>query len=92
MAILRMLDQAARPLSASGLANAVRGARGSDVARDHPEFEQLPSFGALRGTAYDAVLEDVLAMWAKGYLRESEQASRLLELTDQGRAALRACQ
>jgi ATP-dependent DNA helicase RecQ len=48
----------------------------------------LPQWGKLSSLSYDDALADVLAMWAKGYLRTIHEKDKKLCLTDKGRAAL----
>jgi hypothetical protein len=49
----------------------------------------LEQFGSESARNYDAVLIDVLAMWAKGYLQPASDKNKRLELTQKGMNALR---
>ena len=53
-----------------------------------PELAQLPQWGAAIGLKYDDVLAEVLAMWAKGYLRAAGSNGKRLALTECGQRAL----
>jgi len=66
----------------------LRGGERSPNSRTE-EFKSLPQWAKLARLPYDDVLQDVLAMWAKGYLRPGGEKDKKLALTEKGRAALR---
>jgi hypothetical protein len=88
LAALALVAEAGEPLPPSGIANLLRGAARSSVAARQPRLVEIAGFGAGRGRRYADLLEDVLAMWAKGYLEAEPGAVPRLVLTPAGRAAL----
>jgi hypothetical protein len=88
LSILRLAEEASRPLPASSMANVLLGARKSDCVQSHPELLRLNCFGAERGSGYSELLHHILSMWAKGYLELCAGKSRQLKLTETGREVL----
>jgi ATP-dependent DNA helicase RecQ len=86
--VLGIISEAGGALSASAMANLLIGSRGCDAVKSDPRLSELKSFGVLRGRKYADVLEDVLAMYAKGYLGAASSKGRKLALTSQGSAVL----
>ena len=64
IAVLRVCEQEKSGIAPSSVVNALRGIR----KKSQREFRSLGQFGAEIGRDDDAVLADVLAMWAKGCL------------------------
>lgn len=87
ISVLRVVSEAEGKLSPSGLVNVLKGARTCDVVRARPELCSLRDFGSQKGKSYDDVLPDILSMWAKGYLEQTEGSLKLV-LTPKGRAVL----
>ena len=85
MAVLRLFDALQTSVAPSTAANVLRGI----PQNSRPQMMALECFGAEAGRDYDAVLADVLAMWAKGYLQLCPSKNRRLELTEKGRDVLR---
>lgn len=85
IAVLRVCEQAKSGIAPSSVVNALRGIQ----KKSEREFRSLEQFGAEAGRDYDAVLADVLAMWAKGYLQLYPAQNRRLELADKGREVLK---
>ena len=52
------------------------------------ELSGLPHWGLLEDIDYGEILQDVLAMWAKGYLQPCSGSSKRLELTGKGHEVL----
>jgi hypothetical protein len=86
--VLGIISEAGGALSASAMANLLIGSRGCDAVKSDPRLSELKCFGVLRGRKYADVLEDVLAMYAKGYLGAASSKGRKLALTSQGSAVL----
>jgi ATP-dependent DNA helicase RecQ len=86
-AILKLVAAAAGPLSPSGIANVLRGSRGCDAVRAHPELAASPLFGSVAERSYEDLLADTLAMHAKGFL-VPVAVSRRLAPSESGRQAL----
>lgn len=57
-------------------------------SRRQSELSELPHWGLLKDIDYGEILQDVLAMWAKGYLQPCSRSSKRLELSGQGREVL----
>jgi ATP-dependent DNA helicase RecQ len=85
LAILSAVAKNAGLLSPSGLANLLKGSRSSDAIKRAPALAEQPEFGAAAGDAYEALLQHVLAMLAKGYLTWAAEGRKRLALTSQGR-------
>jgi len=81
IAVLRVCEQAKSGIAPSSVVNALRGIQ----KQSQREFRSLEQFGAQIGRDYDAVLADVLAMWAKGYLQLHPTRNCRLELADKER-------
>jgi len=88
LAILSAVKQAGTALAASSLANVLRGARKSGYILNHPELLALTQFGSEKERDYNEILMDILAMWAKGYLRPASGQNKRLELTPKGQNSL----
>ena len=87
LAILRLVAAADGVLAASGIANVLRGARGSDAVLGHPELADSPLFGSVRDREYAELFADTLAMHAKGFLA-SAAGSKRFALGEAGRQVL----
>jgi superfamily II DNA helicase RecQ len=88
LAIIGAVKEAGTSLGASALANVLCGARTNSYVAKHPELLALMQFGAEEGRNYNEVFLDVLAMWAKGYLRPESNESKRLESSKKGVDAL----
>ena len=88
LAILSTVKEAGTALAASSLANVLRGARKSSYISNHPELLALTQFGSEKERDYNEVLMDVLAMWAKGYLRPASAQNKRLEVAPKGQKSL----
>jgi ATP-dependent DNA helicase RecQ len=84
LAILSTVKEAGTALAASSLANVLRGARKSSYISNHPELLALMQFGSEKERDYNEILMDILAMWAKGYLRPASDQNKRLELAPKG--------
>ncbi len=80
IAILQLYAQAEAPIAPSNAVNILRGR----LNKSTHGFRTLKQYGAERNREYDAILGDVLAMWAKGYLRLCPAKNRRLELAEKG--------
>ncbi len=85
IAVLRTFEQSKSALAPSSVVSVLRGI----PQKNQIDFVSLEHFGAETGRDYDAVLADVLAMWAKGYLQLCPAKKRRLELTEKGREVLK---
>ncbi|MCY3021370.1 MAG: helicase-related protein, partial [Planctomycetota bacterium] len=86
--ILRLVAAHEGRFAASMVVAVLRGGERRPATRTD-ELKALPQWGKLARLSYDEVLQDVLAMWAKGYLRPAGATDKKLTLTEKGRAALR---
>jgi hypothetical protein len=85
--ILELIQSRADGLAPSRIACILRG----DAQYPRPRgagLRDLPQWGRLADLEYQEVLQDVLAMWAKGYLRRAAQKSKRLVLSGNGQLAL----
>jgi ATP-dependent DNA helicase RecQ len=89
LAILKLVAAVEGLLAPSGVANVLRGARGCDAVRAHPQLAGSPLFGSVQDLSYEDLVTDTLAMHAKGFLT-SEAGSRRLALDASGRHILTA--
>jgi ATP-dependent DNA helicase RecQ len=87
LAILRLVAAADGALAASGIANVLRGARGSDAVLAHPELADSPLFGSVEDREYAELFADTLAMHAKGLLASAAGSKRFV-LGESGRRVL----
>jgi len=88
VSILKVVARKETLLSVSAVANVLKGSRSCSAVRSDPGLRRLPEFGASRGTTYDALVQDVLAMLAKGYLQWAPAGGKRLVLCSQGRRVL----
>jgi len=86
LAILALVRENDAVFPPSRLATILRG--GSERADQSPDLARLPQWGALSSLEYDEILPDVLALWAKGYLRPGGTNAKRLAITESGRKAL----
>jgi ATP-dependent DNA helicase RecQ len=83
--ILALALESGSGLSPSRMAGVLRGSIG---AAGGPDVRSLSQWRQLGSSSYPEVLEDVLAMWAKGYLAPASGRSRKLVISDKGRQVL----
>jgi ATP-dependent DNA helicase RecQ len=88
LAILTLVAGAGLALAPSTIVGLLRGKKGSTLRLRRPTPEALERCGSEKERRYGDVLEDVLAMWAKGYLERSDGRKRTLELSASGRSIL----
>lgn len=85
-AILGLVRENDAAFPPSRIASILRG--GSVRQGEPPELAQLPQWGAANELEYDDILAEVLAMWAKGYLRAAGSNGKRLAMTESGQRAL----
>ena len=88
LAVLEIVEEANGTLSPSAIANLLIGGQYSNVIKADPKLAELVRFGFLKGSEYSDVLQDVLAMHAKGYLSPVSSKGKKLSLTAQGASVL----
>ncbi len=87
--VLRIVNELEGRMSPSSIANLLIGARSCEAVKSDPGLVELKSFGVLKGKKYGDMLQDVLAMHAKGYLCPSRTSSKKVALSTQGAAVLK---
>ena len=90
--ILGLLEKVTDGFAPSRIVSLLRGkGEAAEALRGEEEpGASLPQSGSLAKARYEDLLEDVLAMWAKGYLSLAAGSTRRLVLSKAGREALGA--